>query len=171
MPRSKPIVTPATRLLSAAGVDYRLHVYDFVPGPVAATASGLMDLPLHSIVKTLVWETNQGSPFLLLMHGDLQVRARSLAEKMKVRKVRPCAMARAEQLTGYQVGGISPFGVRVPLPVYAEASITELELVILSAGRRGAMLELASSDLVTLLRPSLVSAGGRAHESGRLAVS
>ncbi len=159
MSLSNNITTPAIRFLCAAGINYQLQVYDFVPGPV--TAADLMELPLHKIVKTLVWETNAGSPFLLLMHGDLQVRARNLADQMGVRKVRPCPIARAEKLTGYQVGGISPFGVRVPLPVWAEASITGLERTILSAGRRGVMLELATSDLMSLLNPTLVSVARR----------
>ncbi|MGC8494405.1 MAG: YbaK/EbsC family protein, partial [Syntrophobacteraceae bacterium] len=45
--------------------------------------------------------------------------------------------------TGYMVGGISPFGMRKPLPVYIEASILSLPKIYINAGKRGLLVELS----------------------------
>ncbi len=41
------------------------------------------------------------------------------------------------------VGGISPFGVRTELPVFADATIFDLPNVYINGGRRGLLLEIA----------------------------
>ena len=45
------------------------------------------------------------------------------------------------------VGGISPLGTRVRLPVHAEASIFELERIFINGGKRGFMVEIDPADL------------------------
>ena len=56
----------------------------------------------------------------------------------------------AERATGQVIGGISPLGLRRPLPVVVDASAIGHETVFVSAGRRGLQLELAPADLVRL---------------------
>lgn len=161
MSRRRHPVTPAVALLRSASIPHDLHVYDFQAGPVAATAASALDLQLHRVVKTLVWETPAGSPFVVLMHGDLQVRATALARAVGVPKVRPCERPRAERLTGFRIGGISPFAHRRAMSFYAEASVAALDRVIVSAGRRGLLVELATADLLRLLEPELVHVARR----------
>jgi Cys-tRNA(Pro)/Cys-tRNA(Cys) deacylase len=53
------------------------------------------------------------------------------------------------------VGGISPFGARRALPVYAERTYLQHEQVALNAGARGLIIELARDDLVRVLAPTV----------------
>jgi len=56
--------------------------------------------------------------------------------------------AEAERLTGYKVGGISPFGQRRPLPTVVDAAaLTEL-YVFVNGGQRGLQIRLDPADLV-----------------------
>jgi len=57
----------------------------------------------------------------------------------------------AERLTGYRVGGISPFALRRRLPVLIEESLLALDRVVVNGGRRGVLVELATAELVRLL--------------------
>ena len=61
----------------------------------------------------------------------------------------------AERLTGYRVGGISPFGARRALPVYAERTYLAHDRVALNGGARGLIVELARADLVRALEPTV----------------
>jgi Cys-tRNA(Pro)/Cys-tRNA(Cys) deacylase len=61
----------------------------------------------------------------------------------------------AERLTGYRVGGISPFGARRALPVYAERTYLEHDRVALNGGARGLIIELDREDLVRVLAPTV----------------
>jgi Cys-tRNA(Pro)/Cys-tRNA(Cys) deacylase len=59
--------------------------------------------------------------------------------------------ATAERLTGYLVGGISPFGVKKALPVVMDAAAALYNQVMINAGRRGIMVKLAPSDIARAL--------------------
>ena len=48
--------------------------------------------------------------------------------------------AKAEKLTGYHVGGISPFGQKRAVPTVIEATACSAEKVWINAGARGLLL-------------------------------
>ncbi len=70
------------------------------------------------------------------MHGDREVSTKMLARVLGVKTVTPCSTEKAERVTGYQVGGISPFGTRQPI-VCVEASILGLERIYINGGSVG----------------------------------
>ena len=98
-------------------------------------------MPDDVVVKTLVMRTDAGRRMLVLMHGDRQVSAKRLARAAGARRISACSPDEALKATGCVVGGISPFGTRQPLPVYAELSIFDLPRVYINGGRRGLLLE------------------------------
>jgi Cys-tRNA(Pro)/Cys-tRNA(Cys) deacylase len=57
---------------------------------------------------------------------------------------------RAESMTGYVAGGISPLGQRRRLDTLVDESALAFDTVFVSAGRRGLEIELAPGDLVEL---------------------
>eukprot|EP01035_Chromulina_nebulosa_P016294 gene16294-biopygen13884 len=54
--------------------------------------------------------------------------------------------ADAERLTGYHVGGISPFGQKKRVPVVMEQAALAEARVFLNGGQRGLQLELDPND-------------------------
>jgi Cys-tRNA(Pro)/Cys-tRNA(Cys) deacylase len=59
--------------------------------------------------------------------------------------------ADAERLTGYHVGGISPFGQKKRMPVVIEQAALSETRVYLNGGQRGLQIELDPNDAVTAL--------------------
>ena len=111
------------------------------------------------MIKTLVFETNECKPLIVLMHGDLKVSTKNLARYLKVKTVAPAAPERASILTGYLVGGTSPFGVKTKMPIYAESSIFELEKIYINGGKRGFVVETAPEILQKILPIQKVAVG------------
>ena len=62
----------------------------------------------------------------------------------------------AERLTGYLIGGISPFATKQKLPVIMETDIFKFDKVLINAGQRGAMLMMAPMDIRTALTCKVV---------------
>ena len=157
MARDKIPATPAIRLL-------KQHKVKFIPRPFkyedkGGTRTSAKELLVdeHIVIKTLVMEDEQHRPLIVLMHGDCEVSLKHLARQLKVKKITPCTTDKAESLSGYQTGGISPFGFRQKLPTYMEETIASLEKMFINGGRRGLLVELAPHDLTTILHPTLVS--------------
>ena len=150
-------VTPAIRQLKAGEVSFALHPYAYEEKGGTATASAALGVAENGVIKTLVMEEESRNPFIVLMHGDKQVSAKALARQLGVKTVQPCTPQKAEKITGYTVGGISPFGARRRLPVYMEASIAELPEIFINAGKRGLLLSMKPQDLIRILNPVLVT--------------
>lgn len=151
-------VTAAIRVLRRAKVSYTVRQYPYVDHGGALQAAECLKLPARQVIKTLVMRRKSGAPLLMLMHGGQAVSTRELARQIGARKVQPCEPAVAEKLSGYQVGGISPFGTRSPMPVYAEASIFELPRICINGGRRGMLVELNPAELVRIVAATAVNA-------------
>jgi Cys-tRNA(Pro) deacylase len=102
-------------------------------------------------VKTLVFETNEKEPLIVLMHGDKQVSAKNLARRIGVKTAEPATPERANKFTGYLVGGTSPFGTKTVMPVYVEKTILDLPRIFINGGKRGFLVEIAPGELKRVL--------------------
>ena len=149
--------TPATQLLSRAGVDFSEHVYEYVERGGTAESARQLGVAEHSVVKTLVMQDEKDVPLIVLMHGDRQVSTKELARAIGTKSVAPCTPEAAERASGYQVGGTSPFATRKAMPVYVEATILGLERICINGGRRGYLIGIAPRVLTELLRATPVS--------------
>ncbi len=134
--------TPAIRFLRQHGVPFEVvrYAHRQKGAEFAALATGF---PLERTVKTLVVELGQGSFGLVLAPGDRKVDMKRVARAFSVKQALMADQATAERMTGYHVGGISPFATRQPLPVLMDEPLLAYEKVMINAGRRGSMLLLA----------------------------
>jgi Cys-tRNA(Pro) deacylase len=150
-------VTTAIRALREAKISFEPMLYAYVDHGGTAHSAKELGVPEHAVIKTIVMETDAKKPLVVLMHGDFDISAKQLARHIGVKSVAPCSPDTATRHTGYMVGGTSPFGMRKPLPVYAEESIFELQELYINGGRRGLLVKLAPADLDALLKPIHVS--------------
>jgi Cys-tRNA(Pro)/Cys-tRNA(Cys) deacylase len=114
----------------------------------AVFAARAVGFPLEQTIKTLVVHLGGKAFGLALMPGDQELSLKKMAKAFGVKKAAMAEAAAAERLTGYHVGGISPFGLRQRLPAVMEASLLTHENVMINAGQRGAMLKMAPGDIV-----------------------
>jgi Cys-tRNA(Pro) deacylase len=159
MAKEKFPVTQAIRLL-------RQHKVDFIPRPYryeerggTSTSARELRVEEHQVIKTLVMEDERGAALIVLMHGDMEVSQKRLARQIGAKQVIPCPPKTADSLTGYQTGGISPFGTRKALPVYVEKTILGLDQIYINGGKRGFLIEINPNDLLKVLKATEVEVG------------
>jgi Cys-tRNA(Pro) deacylase len=150
-------VTQGVRFLREKGIAFTPQLYPYEQRGGTRRAAEMLGVDEHAVIKTLVMETEARRPLLVLMHGDREVSTRNLARLLGVKTVTPCSEAAAHKHTGYQVGGISPFGTRAALPVYVEAGILELESIYINGGKRGFLVRITPGDLRRALEVQAVS--------------
>lgn len=148
--------TAALRVLEAAKCSFEICRYKYVDKGGTRASSQALGVDEHSVIKTLIFETDKREPLIVLMHGDQQVSAKGLARHIGVKSVAPCTPDTAQKHSGYQVGGTSPFGTRKPMPLYMQQSIAELECIYINGGKRGLLVKLPPRALMQELKPELV---------------
>ena len=149
--------TPATSLLTAQKVAHTLHPYDVSPdapnyGALVAEALGV---PPATLFKTLIADVdgNGLTVAVVPVTGDLDLKA--LAQAAGGKRATLADRAVAERSSGYVRGGISPLGQRKRLPTVIDDSAERLDLIYVSAGRRGLQVSLAPADLIRLTSATL----------------
>lgn len=149
MSLSHPI-TPAIRALRAAKVDFEPLLFKYKEKGGTAHSSSELGWAEHAVIKTLVVQRGD-SHCLALMHGDRELSLRGLARHLKCKSLEMAGPAQVTRVTGYQVGGVSPFGTRQQLPVFAQATISELDRLAINGGKRGFLVALTPEDLNKVL--------------------
>jgi len=159
MAKDKTPVTPATRMLKQAKIDYTPHLYAYEERGGTTVSARELQVDEHQVVKTLVMEDENRNPLIVLMHGDQEVSTKSLARTLGVKTISPCDADTAQKHTGYQVGGTSPFATRKTLPVYMERTIRELQTIYINGGKRGFLIGLSPQQVIAVLAPIMVEVG------------
>ena len=148
-------VTQATLMLDEVGAEYTKHLYDYRKSGAVAAAE-IMDVSEHAMIKTLVMEDSDHNPFIILMHGEKETSLKDLARQLGTKNVKTVSIKDAQKYTGYTVGGISPFGTKRELKVYAEKTILDLTYIYINGGRRGFILGMNPDTLIKTLDPTPV---------------
>ncbi|CAN5340973.1 Cys-tRNA(Pro) deacylase [soil metagenome] len=152
-------VTPAIRYLRAKNVEFIPRLYNYVEKGGAAESAGQLGVDEHAVIKTLIFETNEKKPLIVLMHGDREVSTKNLARHIGVKSVEPTDANRASKWTGYQFGGTSPFGTRTEMPIYVEKTIFDLVEIYINGGKRGFLVEIEPDVLREILKVEEVEVG------------
>ncbi len=152
-------ITNAIRFLREKKIEFKPHLFEYVEKGGTSYSSEILGIDEHIVIKTLVFETDQKKPLIILMHGDRQVSTKNLARHLKVKSVSPVSPQRANNLTGYVVGGTSPFGLKTIMPIFAESSIFELEKIYINGGKRGFLVEIDPRKIPEVLKIEKVEVG------------
>jgi Cys-tRNA(Pro) deacylase len=152
-------VTPAVRFLRERKIEFAPHVFDYVERGGTKHSAEVLKAPEHTVIKTLVFETNERKPLIVLQHGDVQVSTKELARILVVKTITPASPERANKLTGYLIGGTSPFGSKTKMPIYVEATIFDLERIYINGGKRGFLIAIEPRVLEQVLEINKVAVG------------
>lgn len=118
----------------------------------AEFAARAVGFPLSRTIKTLVVELDGRDFVLALMPGDCQLSLKKIAAACGAKRAAMAEIADAERLTGYLVGGISPFATQKPLKVVMEAALKAHPEVMINAGQRGTMIKMKPADIIDTLK-------------------
>jgi Cys-tRNA(Pro)/Cys-tRNA(Cys) deacylase len=144
--------TPATLALDRAGVAYALATYAYDPGAdrIGLQAAEALGAPPAEVLKTLIVKAD-GKPACVVLASDREVSMKKLAAALGAKACEMAPPADAERITGYRVGGVSPFGQKKRLPTVIDAAAAALDKAYVNGGQRGLQLRLASGDLTRAL--------------------
>ncbi|MFS8143938.1 Cys-tRNA(Pro) deacylase [Rhizobium sp. BR 249] len=146
-------ITRATQALSQAGIAFTIHSYEYDPGAerVGLQAAEALGEAPHRVLKTLMAEVD-GKPVCVVVPSDREVSMKKLANAFHGKSANMMKPADAERLTGYHVGGISPFGQKKTVPTAIEEAALAEPLVYINGGQRGLQVRLDPKDALKALK-------------------
>ena len=136
--------TRATQTLSKLGAAFTLHTYDYDPDAesIGLQAAEALGIAPQRMLKTLMAEVD-GKPVCVVVPSDKEVSMKKLAAAFRGKSAKMMRPADAERMTGYHVGGISPFGQKKRVPVAIEQAALSENTIYLNGGQRGLQIEIA----------------------------
>ena len=145
--------TRATKALERAGIPFSVHNYDYDPGAerIGLQAAEALGEPPQRVLKTLMARID-GKPGCVILPSDLEVSMKKLAAALGGKSAEMMKPVDAERLTGYKVGGISPFGQMRAVPTVIEEAALSEDAVFINGGQRGLQVRLNPRDAATLLQ-------------------
>ena len=144
--------TRAIEELHEAGAVFSVHEYE-VEGSDASygeLVAGAIGASANRVFKTLIASVD-GDATVGIVPVTRQLSLKALARAAGGKRAQMVEAKDAERMTGYVVGGISPFGRRKKLPVFIDESALEYETVYVSGGQRGIQIELEPRLLLELV--------------------
>ena len=145
--------TRATKTLEQAGIAFTVHAYDYDPNAdsIGLQAAKALGEPPQRVLKTLMALVD-GQPVCVIVPSDREVSMKRLASAFGGKSAQMMKPADAERMSGYRVGGISPFGqVRNVKTAIEEQAIVH-DFVYINGGQRGLQVRLSPHDAIRLLK-------------------
>lgn len=148
--------TRATTVLERAGIAFSTHVYAYDPdapriGMQAAEALGEDPAVLLKTLMVLV----DGKPACAIIPSDCALSMKKIAAALRGKAATMMPPADAERLSGYKIGGISPFGQMRRVPVAIEAAAMAHDQVYINGGQRGLQVRLRPADAAAMLAATI----------------
>lgn len=150
--------TNAARILDTHKITYQIKEYKVDPDNLRAdNVASKIGMPLDQVFKTLVARGDKTGVVMACIPGSGELDLKALAQASGNKRVEMVQLKEVQGLTGYIRGGVSPLGVKKPYPIYFDTSITNWDVIAVSAGIRGAQLIVAPNDLVRAANGTLVT--------------
>ncbi len=169
--------TPAIIELDDGGRRFVVHEFGNDPGQpdrvhqgyglAAAAALGVEpDRVFKTLLADVIEQGGATRQVVGVVPVTMQLSLKELAAAVGAKRAEMCDPVVAERITGYVVGGISPFGQKKRLVTVIDETCELWDTIFVSGGKRGIDLELAPGDLIEQLSAvvAAIAAPGRAGE-------
>lgn len=142
--------TQATRALTRQNVTFSTIAYDYDPSAdrIGLQAAEAIGRPPAQVFKTLMVEVD-GKPACVALPSDKTLSMKKVAACFGGKAAAMMAPDKAERLTGFKTGGISPFGQKKSVPTAFDLSASDWPEIVLNGGQRGLMVVLEPALAVT----------------------
>ncbi len=139
-------------MLEQAGIAFTTHTYEYDADAdrIGLQAAEALGESAARVLKTLMALVD-GKPVCVIVPSDREVAMKKLAAAVGGRSAEMMRPADAERMSGYKVGGISPFGQMRKVPTVMDVQTLAHELVFMNGGQRGLQVRLNPNDALQVL--------------------
>ncbi|AEP30932.1 Cys-tRNA(Pro) deacylase [Brumicola nitratireducens] len=150
-------MTPAILFLEKqkASFDVLEYLHDPNNQSFASEASAKLGIAPETVFKTLVVEVDTHHFVVAIVPSDKQLSMKKLAKAASGKKAIMADAKKVESMSGYVLGGVSPFGQKKKLMTVLDISASNFDTIYVSGGRRGLELAISPNAIEKLLSASV----------------
>jgi Cys-tRNA(Pro)/Cys-tRNA(Cys) deacylase len=156
------MILPAHTYLDQLGIPYERRSFAPTIEKGAAAVARELGFEEHQMVKTLIFESDQGERVLILLGGDQNAISGHLKKAIGSRNIRMASPEAVQATTGYTIGSIPPFhwqpeGFRS----FLDASLLPEPVLGVGAGQWGEEILIVPAHLVQASHAQIVNLTAR----------
>ncbi len=122
----------------------------------SAKAAQTLGVELGQIAKSILFFADS-RPVLVVISGDKRVDEKKLKSFLSAKKVRLAKPEEVFEVTGFEVGGVSPVGLRNQICVFIDESLKRFNVIYPAAGESNNMFITSFDELVKLSKAKVVN--------------
>ena len=148
-PAAEPL-TPVGRALAAQAIPRREFRH---PGPVTSLEQAAEERGQRpsQVVRSILFRLAADAYAMVLVAGPQQVDWKALRRHLGQSRLTTATADEVRDVTGYEIGAVSPFGLPRPVRVLLDESVTAENEVSIGSGERGMTVILRTADLLRAL--------------------
>jgi Cys-tRNA(Pro)/Cys-tRNA(Cys) deacylase len=141
---------PVSLYLTELGINHRVFRH---PGPVNSLeqAAAERGQEPEQVVRSILFRLGKGEYAMVLMAGPRQISWKALRNYFGRSRLTTAKREEVLQVTGYELGAVSPFGIPTPLRILVDQGVLEQEEVSIGSGERGVTVIMLTSELMGAL--------------------
>ncbi len=148
----QPDSTAVTRYLDEKGIPYRFFRHPGVINSLEQAASE-RGQRTDQIVRSIVFRLSHGGFVMVLVAGEKQVSWHALRHHLGTSRISMATEDEIKEVTGYQIGAVSPFGTRQPLRILVDRQVFQEVEISVGSGERFTTVIMRCDDFMRALGP------------------
>lgn len=143
-------ISPVSAILTTIGIPHQQFTH---PGPVHSLeqAAAERNQTVHQVVRSILFRLDQGEYAMVLVAGPNQVSWQALRQHFKQSRLTMATPDEVLEVTGYQIGAVSPFGIPQDIPLLVDQALLSQPAISIGSGQRGTTILLTTKDLMRAL--------------------
>jgi Cys-tRNA(Pro)/Cys-tRNA(Cys) deacylase len=143
------IAVPSVQYLNKKGILYELRAFPKSTEKGAANVAKALGFRERQMVKTLIFESDNGESVLIMVGGDQNVVSGLLKKVMGSRNISMCSPEKVKLITGYEIGSIPPFHWQThQFRSYIDESLMQQDILGVGTGAWGLEILIKPEHLV-----------------------
>jgi Cys-tRNA(Pro)/Cys-tRNA(Cys) deacylase len=143
-------LSPGAVALKALKIPFRQYVHASPPTTIEQAATE-RNQEVNQVVRSILFRLSEGEYAMVLIAGPYQVSWRALRQHFQQSRLTIASADEVKEVTGYEIGAVSPFGLPNPLPILVDEGVLSQPAISLGSGIRGTAILLTQENLLKAL--------------------
>lgn len=127
-----------------------IHIIEFDQDTSTSyLAAQALHTEVGQIAKSIVFKSKKEEYVLVVSTGDVKIDSKAVKELIGSR-VRMANAEEVKEVTGFSIGGVCPFALKTPIPVYLDESLNRYDVVYAAAGTANTAVPVTMQELIAI---------------------